>query len=346
LIFEENFDEIDFEKWEHELTLSGGGNWEFQWYTNERSNSWCDNGTLHIAPTLVADEFGEAFLSSGNANLWGGAPADQCTNPAWWGCERQGNPTNFINPIKSARLRTVNSFAFKYGIVEARVKNPTGDWLWPAVWLMPKHNAYSGWPRSGEIDLMESRGNQQLFDGNDVNVGTEQVGSTIHYGPYWNQNGFEFANFHRNTNTTGTGFNDNFHIYRLGWTDTGLQFSVDDVVIGTIDLAEIGDFWQFGQFEERFGENVRFNPWTRAGATNMAPFDQEFYMIINLAVGGTNGFFWDGLRNENGAKPWRNDSPTAFRDFWNGRNQWLSSWGLGVDDRSHLQVDYVRIYAV
>lgn len=101
-----------------------------------------------------------------------------------------------------------------------------------------------------------------------------------------------------------------------------------------------------GRFEERFGENVRFNPWTRDGASRMAPFDQEFYMIINLAVGGTNGFFWDGLRNDNGAKPWTNDSPTAFRDFWNGRNQWLPSWGLGVDDRSHLQVDYIRVYAV
>lgn len=207
--------------------------------------------------------------------------------------------------------------------------------------MMPKHNAYSGWPRSGEIDILESRGNELLFDERDVNVGVGQTSSTLHFGPYWNANGFEFANFARNSNTTG--FNEDFHIYRVGWTDQSIQFSVDDVVIGTIDINEVGNFWELGQFDTRFPEG-RFNPWTRA--SRMAPFDQEFYLIINLAVGGTNGFFWDGLRNGNGPKPWRNDSPTAFRDFWQGRSDWLPTWGLGVDDRSHLQVDYVRVYAV
>lgn len=101
---------------------------------NERENSFIRNNTLHIKPTLTSDEFGEGFLSSGAAKIWGGAPADYCTNNDWWGCERQGNANNIINPIKSARIRSVKSFAFKYGIVEARVKNPTGDWLWPAVW--------------------------------------------------------------------------------------------------------------------------------------------------------------------------------------------------------------------
>lgn len=207
--------------------------------------------------------------------------------------------------------------------------------------MMPKHNAYSGWPRSGEIDILESRGNEQLFDGEGRHMGTKHVSSTLHFGPYWNQNGYEFANFGHESNLTG--FNEDFHIYRVGWTDKSIQFSVDDVVIGTIKLDEIGNFWELGKFDERF-DPPRFNPWTRASP--MAPFDQEFYMIINLAVGGTNGFFYDGLRNENGNKPWSNDSPTAFRDFWQGRDQWLPSWGLGVDDRSHLQVDYVRVYAV
>lgn len=77
---------------------------------------------------MTADEFGEGFLSNGEIKVWGGAPADYCTNNDFWGCERRGTSTNFLNPIKSARLRTVNSFAFKYGIVEARVRIPTGDW--------------------------------------------------------------------------------------------------------------------------------------------------------------------------------------------------------------------------
>lgn len=339
LIFEDDFDELNMDRWEHELTLSGGGNWEFQWYTNERSNSYVNNSNLHIAPTLVADEMGEDFLSRGVASLWGGSPADACTNPSYWGCERQGTETNIINPIKSARIRTVRSFNFRYGTVEARIKNPTGDWLWPAVWLLPKSNGYGGWPRSGEIDLMESRGNERLFDENDVNVGVEQVGSTLHYGPAWNLNGYQFANFQQNREP---GFNQNFHIYRVGWTPETLQFSVDDEVIGTINITEWGSFWELGRFDVRSPD--AFNPWTRGGTT-MAPFDQEFYIIINLAVGGTTGFFWDGLRNENGDKPWTNDSPTAFRDFWRARNDWLPTWNL-ADDRSHLQVDYVRVFAL
>lgn len=126
LIFEELFQELDFETWQHENTLAGGGNWEFQWYTNNRSNSYVEDQVLHIVPTLMAEEFGESFLSSGTLNIHGGAPADQCTNAQFWGCERAGNPTNFINPIRSARLRTVNSFAFKYGTLEVRAKMPAG----------------------------------------------------------------------------------------------------------------------------------------------------------------------------------------------------------------------------
>lgn len=71
---------------------------------------------------------GEGFLSSGRIALWDGTPGTSCTNNRDWGCDRTGNPTNYINPVKSARIRTYSSFAFKYGIVEARVKLPTGDW--------------------------------------------------------------------------------------------------------------------------------------------------------------------------------------------------------------------------
>lgn len=238
-------------------------------------------------------------------------------------------------------MRTVESFAFKYGLLEARVKLPAGDWLWPAVWLMPKYNAYSSWPSSGEIDLLESRGNRKLFDRNGVNVGVEQVASTLHYGPAWNLNGYPFANFHVN-GPVNEGFDQDFHIYRLGWTKEILEFTVDNTIIARINVTEDGDFWQRGQFDIR--DPGRDNPWKRA--TPMAPFDQQFYLILNLAVGGTNGYFSDDLRNENGNKPWRNDSPHAFKDFWDGRNDWLPTWNLRSDDSSHLQVDYVRIYAV
>ena len=54
----------------------------------------------------------------------------RCTNQAFFGCERSG-PNGAVNPAMSARIRTVNSFNFKYGRVEVRAKMPTGDWLWP-----------------------------------------------------------------------------------------------------------------------------------------------------------------------------------------------------------------------
>ena len=101
-------------------------------------------------------------------------PGDLCTSPSSYGCERTGNGGNIINPISSARLRSANSFAFTYGKVEARAKLPLGDWLWPAIWMLPLKQEYGLWPTSGEIDIMESRGNLNLVkDG--TNIGVEQV---------------------------------------------------------------------------------------------------------------------------------------------------------------------------
>lgn len=333
LIFEELFEELNFDTWQHENTLAGGGNWEFQWYSNNRSNSYVQDGRLHIVPTLLADEYGEGFLSSGVLNIHGGAPADECTNAQFWGCERMGNPTNIINPIKSARVRTVNSFAFKYGTIEVRAKMPAGDWLWPAIWLMPKSNAYGGWPSSGEIDLMESRGNRGLFDGT-LNVGTELVGHTLHFGPRYDTNGWPTAHF---TRSQSPGYDQNFHVYKMVWTEESITFFVDDQVSGVVEAGE--GFWQRGGFNE----TGRENPWMRS-SNLMAPFDQEFYLILNLAAGGTN-YFPDGFRNEGAPKPWNNDSPRAATDFWNGRSGWLPTWNQGTTD-SHLQVDYVRVWAL
>ena len=75
--------------------------------------------------------YGEHFLSSGLLDIWGNTPASVCTSNTDYGCQRQGTGTNYINPIQSARLRTVNSFNFRYGRVEVEAKMPKGDWLWP-----------------------------------------------------------------------------------------------------------------------------------------------------------------------------------------------------------------------
>ncbi|XP_075970510.1 beta-1,3-glucan-binding protein-like [Anticarsia gemmatalis] len=335
LIFKDEFDEFDFEKWQHENTLGGGGNWEFQYYNNNRTNSFVHSGRLFIRPSLTADQLGEPFLSHGVLNIDGGAPADQCTNRKWWGCERTGTAANILNPVKSARLRTVNSFNFRYGRLEVRAKMPTGDWLWPAIWLLPTYENYGTWPASGEIDVVESRGNLNLVS-NGKNMGTQEAGSTLHYGPYPGLNGWERAHW---TTKNPHGYNSDFHRYQLEWTTDYLKFSIDDAEVGRVTPGK-GGFWEHGGFNSQFE-----NPW-RYG-TKMAPFDQKFYIILNLAVGGTNGYFPDGATNP-APKPWSNKSPTALTDFWKGRNGWEPTWNLKKNngEDASLQVDYVRVWAL
>ena len=76
LVFEDNFDKLDFKKWQHEITMSGGGNWEFEMYQNRRQNSFVKDGVLYLQPTLTVDHIGDAALHSGSYSIWGGTPAD------------------------------------------------------------------------------------------------------------------------------------------------------------------------------------------------------------------------------------------------------------------------------
>lgn len=151
------------------------------------------------------------------------------------------------------------------------------------------------------------------------------------------QNGYYLTNF---VNHREEGFNDDFHVYRLGWTETTMEFSVDNTIIGFVNATETGGFWNRGGFEEK--EPGRDNPWKHD--TIMAPFDQEFFIIMNLAVGSTV-YFGDDLTNEGHDKPWRNNDPFPMTDFWNAHDDWLPTWNRGTED-SHLQVDYVRVYAL
>ncbi|KAL9698642.1 hypothetical protein quinque_002083 [Culex quinquefasciatus] len=340
LIFEDNFNKLDLEKWQHEHTLGGGGNGEFQYYLNNRQNSYVENGIFYIRPTLIADEAGEDFLTSGTLDAHGGSPYDFCTNPAWNGCVRTGTPDFLLNPVKSARVRTVNSFNFKYGKLEIRAKTPTGDWLWPALWLMPKLNQYGTWPTSGEIDLMETRGNLDYRFPEGGQLGVEHVGQTLHFGPNPWTNGYETSTAVKYS-SAGEGFNRDFHRYQLEWTPEYMKFSVDDEQLLLVD----GNFWDRGNFEDRAPGTP--NPWISGG--KMAPFDEEFYIIMNLAIGGTGGYFPDApAMNGEKPKPWINSSPKAIKEFWEAREDWLPTWKLDENNskEASLQVDYVRVWAL
>jgi hypothetical protein len=250
LVFEDNFDTLDMSRWQHELTMGGGGNWEFEWYNNNRTNSYVKDGVLYLLPTLTADYLGEAGMTVDDVNIWGSNPAEDCTGNAFYGCERNAAASGqVINPVRSARVRSVHSFGFKYGRLEISAKMPRGDWLWPAMWLLPVHNAYGNWPASGEIDLLESRGNDASYPG----LGCNTFGSTLHWGYNWD------ANMYMLTHEDYIGeqcLDDAFHTYGLYWDEDRLFTYIDDESNVVLDVVFNETFWQRGGFSDDI-----FNPW-------------------------------------------------------------------------------------
>ncbi|XP_064599317.1 beta-1,3-glucan-binding protein-like [Liolophura sinensis] len=320
LILEDHFDTLNLTEWEHEVTASGGGNWEFQIYSQEEVNSYVRDNTLFIKPTLTSDKFGEAFLYNGTLNmteLFG-----KCTQSDFYGCFREGK-YGVINPIMSARIITKKSF--KYGRVEIWAKMPRGDWIWPAMWFLPKNWEYGTWPRSGEIDLVEVRGNRHYGD---IGIGT--MGSTLHWGPVWNVNGYRLTTQERHAKPKWT-FADGFHKYVLDWDYTHIRTYVDDELVLDMPTPEEG-YWKFGGFS---GEDI----WAKGGRD--APFDKEFYLILNVAIGGKLGYFPDDVPNEGHKKPWANDSPRAADEFWAAKDDWYPTW---IHEDAALQVKSVKIW--
>ena len=263
LIFHESFDELDLTRWEHALTMSGGGDdWEFQMYYNNRTNSYVQNSTLFIQPTLTIDVVGDISSEGSSIDIWGNSPSNLCTSNEDYGCKRDAIPNQniILPPVYSAQLRTVDSFSCKFCRVEVEAKLPKGDWIWPAIWMMPKQLQYGRWPASGEIDIMESRGNLDLkVDGTDI--GVQCYGATLHFGPFWSADGFEKA--HKEHCLPNGSFNDKFHTFAVDWKKDYISFELDGEEILKVDPGQDG-FWGLGNFEEDY-PNVS-NPWARSGS--------------------------------------------------------------------------------
>ncbi|MFN2323403.1 MAG: family 16 glycosylhydrolase, partial [Trueperaceae bacterium] len=146
----------------------------------------------------------------------------------------------------SARIITAGAVEFTYGRIEARLKIPTGQGLWPAFWMLGNDLAEVGWPESGEIDIME-------------NVGREPgtVHGTIH-GP-----GYSGGNPVGRPTTLpgGEAFSDDFHVYAIDWSPETITWSVDGVDYSTVTADDL------------------------PGGTRWV-FDHPFFIILNVAVGG------------------------------------------------------------
>ena len=324
LALEDNFDTFNLSLWKHVITLSGEGNWEFEYYNNNRSNSYVKNGVLYIKPTLLEDDIGLANVKNGfTMDIWGGSPADLCTEPMFYGCERtSGGGGNYLNPIKSARIRTAESFSFTYGKVEVKAKLPRGDWLWPAIWMLPRDNQYGNWPSSGEIDIMESRGNPPSYPPG----GYDTFGSTLHWGidykiDFWAKTHAE---------KKGIDLTADFHTYGLIWNETYIGTYLDTESNVVLNYPITKSLWsQTGLLSPPWD-----NPWISGG--NNAPFDHRYFLIINLACGGSGGYFPDG----NG-KPWSDTSPHAVNEFYDAKGQWYPTWR---GEQSALQIDSVKVW--
>jgi beta-glucanase (GH16 family) len=223
----------------------------------------------------------------------------------------------------SAALRS--RVSIKYGRVEVKARVPLGDWLWPAIWMLPTWEQYGGWPASGEIDIMESRGNKNYQQG----MGVESFASTLHWGPYWAQDPFSLT--HAEYSLPQGTFHDSFHVFGLYWDETGLYTYLDNDTnrILNVNFTD-ASFWEKGKWANTFD-----NPWRGRG--NAAPFDQEFYLIINLAVGGVTGYWPDGVGN----KPWNNGDAHAVNSFYDKIDTWYPSW-QGED--AALQIDSVKMW--
>jgi beta-glucanase (GH16 family) len=235
LIWSDEFNgaSVDTNHWKFETgNRNGWGNNELEFYTAGTDNAYVSNGVLH----LVA---------------------------------RRGNGNGFA--YTSARIKSEGLFEQKYGRFEFRAKFPQGKGFWPALWLMPRDSIYGNWPRCGEIDVAENKGDYPAV-----------VQGTIHYaGP----DGGHIQSTGLYTFSPGNGAGG-FHTYLLEWTTNSINWFVDNKLYETQ------------------------TNWSTVGAPYPAPFDQPFYIIMNLAVGG----IYDGDPDTNTVFP------------------------------SEMQVDYVRVY--
>ncbi|MCL4126171.1 UNVERIFIED_CONTAM: hypothetical protein GTU68_055224 [Idotea baltica] len=154
-----------------------------------------------------------------------------------------------INAIKngsdytSTRLKSQGLYSFTYGRVDVRAKLPASAGTWPAIWMLGDSFSTVGWPKCGEIDIMEQTGADK----------TKTLG-TFH----WFNDGTNAQASYGESTSVGTSTTD-FHDYSLEWTAEKVIVLVDNVPIVTMDNN--GDL----------------------------PFDENFFLILNIAMGGTLG---------------------------------------------------------
>jgi len=229
LVLEDNFAQIDPAVWSYEIQRGGFGTGSFEWTTNDPKNAYVDGAGLHIVPTLTTESTNITLDQLHDGYVLNLTTAGTCTSSDWTMCSIRSNKTagHIVNPVRSARLSTKGKRSIRYGKVEVVAKMPVGNWLWPAIWMMPEHDVYGKWPRSGEIDIAESRGNF----GDDYPDGRDSVISALHWGPLSEADAFWKTSGKHNVRRTD--YSERFHTYGLEWSKDYLFTYIDSRLLVT-----------------------------------------------------------------------------------------------------------------
>lgn len=199
------------EYWTCEIGGGGWGNEEWQFYTSSPNNVSL-NGEGALAITAREQSLDE---------------------DCWYGKCR----------YTSSRITTQGKVSFTYGKVEARVRFPSGQGIWPAVWMLGADFSTSGWPNCGEIDIVENLGHEM-----------HTIYGTVHGPDYYAHEGMGASL------TVSENLADDYHVYSVIWDHDSIEWWFDDRRYHRVDM-----------------QSVRTKKWV---------FDHNFYLIINLAIGG------------------------------------------------------------
>ncbi|MDQ0230896.1 carbohydrate binding domain-containing protein [Metabacillus malikii] len=218
LVFSDEFDgdQINMDNWSYDVPTNGRYNGEIQSYTE--NNAFVKDGSLILE-----------------------ARKEDIT-------EADGKTYNY----SSAKLISKGKQKWTYGKVEVKAKMPSGQGIWPAIWMMPEDEPFYGtWPVSGEIDIMELLGHEP-----------DTIHGTIHFGkPHQQRQGHYYL-------PEGQSFADDYHIYSIEWEPGEIRWYVDG------NLYHTANDW-FTKSDSNADEY-----------TYPAPFDQDFFLIMNISVGG------------------------------------------------------------
>jgi beta-glucanase (GH16 family) len=228
-----------------------------------------DSGDENDWTITWQDEFDGTSVNTGNWNFNQGNGYDE--NDGWGNGELQyytgyqrnlrvDNGSLKITAIKesyngfnytSARINTQNKFSQTNGKFEARIKMPVGQGYWPAFWLLPQDSPYGEWPASGEIDILESKGSQPNW-----------ASASLHFGA---QNDRKYITY--STDNLSTPISE-YHVYSLVWEEDTMYWYIDDALYA----------WESFWFSKT--NDGTYYPFP-------APFDNPFYIVLNLAIGGS-----------------------------------------------------------